>query len=183
MTCITGTELTATTSPAPVLFVQQPAAGFTEPPPSSSLPDKQKGRNLIICDQCSYSTYRSTDMRDQMLSHSGKLPTCQIDTCEDMNQGKGKGRSFKFGKNLKAHIKTKHKGVYHYNCDQCDYSTDSKGYLKTHNVKHHGEQPDKEYICNDCDKTFDGQPLLKRHQRHGMCTTLKNFICQICVPT
>ena len=32
-------------------------------------------------------------------------------------------------------------------------------------------------------KTFYGQPLLKRHQRHGMCTTLKNFICQICVPT
>ena len=31
-------------------------------------------------------------------------------------------------------------------------------------------------------KTFDGQPLLKRHQRHGMCTTLKNFSCQICEP-
>ena len=88
-----------------------------------------------------------------------------------MNQGKG--RSFKFGENLKAH----------YSCEQCDYSTHSKDYYKTHNVKHHGEQPDKEYICNDCDKTFDCQLLLKRHQRHGMCTTLKNFICQIGVPT
>ena len=112
-----------------------------------------------------------------MLSHAGNLPTCQIGTCKEMNQGKG--RSFKFGKNLKAHIKTKHEGVYQYNCNQCDYSTDSKGYYKTHNVKHHGEQ----YICNDCGKTFDSQPLLKRHQRHGMCTTFKNFICQICVPT
>ena len=38
------------------------------------------------------------------------LPTCQIGTCKEMNQGKG--RSFKFGKNLKAHIKTRHEGVY-----------------------------------------------------------------------
>ena len=185
VTCITGTEFTPTTSPAPVLFAQQPAAGIpsrlTEPPPPSSLPEKQKGRNPIMCDQCSYTTYRSTDMKDHMLSHSGKLPTCQIGTCKDMNQGKG--RLFKSEKNFKAHIKTKCKGVYHYNCEQCDYSTDSKGYYKTHNVKHHGKQPDKEYICNDCGKTFDGQPLLKRHQRHGMYTTLKNFICQICVPT
>ena len=43
-------------------------------------------------------------MKDHILSHSGKLPTCQIGTCKDKNQGKG--RSFKFGKNLKAHIKT-----------------------------------------------------------------------------
>ena len=126
VTCITGTEFTPTTSPAPVLLAQQPAAGIpsrlTEPPPSSSLPEKQKGRNPKVCDQCSNTTYRSTDMKDHVLSHSGKLPTCQIGTCKDMNQGKG--RSFKFGKNLKAHIKTKHKGVYHYNCKQCDYSTD-----------------------------------------------------------
>ena len=185
VTCITGKEFTPTISPAPVLFAQQPAAGipsrFTEPPPPPSLPKTQKRRNPIMCDQCSYTTYRSTYMKDHMLSHAGNLPTCQIGTCKDMNQGKG--RSFKFGKNLKAHIKTKHEGVYHYNCDQCNYSTDSMGYYKTHYVEHHGEQPDKEYICNDCGKTFDGQPLLKRHQGYGMCTTLKNFICQICVPT
>ena len=68
-------------------------------------------------------------MKDHMLSHAGNLSTCQIGICKDMNQGKG--RSFKFGKNLKAHIKTKHGGVYHYKCDQCDYSTDSKGYFQT----------------------------------------------------
>ena len=111
VTCITEREFTPTTSPAPVRFAQQPAAGipcrFTEPPPSSSLPEKQKGRNPIMCDQCSYTTYRSPDMKDHMLSHSGKLPTCQIGTSKDMNQGKG--RSFKFGKKLKAHIKTKHR--------------------------------------------------------------------------
>ena len=37
-------------------------------------------------------------------------------------------------------------------------------------------------MCQDCGKTFDGQPLLTRHIRHGMCTTLKNFSCQICEP-
>ena len=131
ITCITGAEFTPTTSPAPALFAQQPAAGipsrFTEPTPPPSLPEKQKGRNQLMCDQCSYTTYRSTDMKDHMLSHAGNLPTCQIGTCKDMNQGKG--RSFKFGKNLKFHIKTKHEGVYHYKCDKCDYSTDSKGYF------------------------------------------------------
>ena len=139
VTCITGTEFAPTISQAPVLFAQQCAAKipsrFTEPPPPS-LPEKQKERNPKMCDQCSYTTYRSTDMKGHMF-HAGSLPTCQIGTCKVMNQGKG--RSFKFGKNLKAYIKTKHEGVYHYNCDQCDYSTDSKGYYKTHNVKHHGE--------------------------------------------
>ena len=52
-----------------------------------------------------------------------------------------------------------------------------------HNVKHHWEEPEQEFICNDCEKTFDWQPLLKSHQRHGIYTTLKNFTCQICVPT
>ena len=89
VTCITGTEFTPTTSPSPVLFAQQCAAGipsrFTEPLPSFSLPEKQKGRNAIMCDQCSYTTYRSTDMKDHMLSNSEKLPTCQIGTCKDMN--------------------------------------------------------------------------------------------------
>ena len=92
-------------------------------------------------------------MKDHMLKHSGNLPTCQIQACKDLNNGKG--REFKFGKNFKAHIKTKHNGVYHYNCQDCDYSIDSKGYFKTHRVKHHDEQPDKEYMCQDC-----GKPLM-----------------------
>ena len=70
-------------------------------------------------------------MKDHMLSHSGQLPTCQIGTHKDMN--KGKGRSFKFGKNLEANNKTKHERAYHYKCDQCDYSTDSKGYWSSQN--------------------------------------------------
>ena len=82
-------------------------------------------------------------MKDHMLSHSGNLPTCQIGTSKNINQGKG--RSFKFGKNLKGHIKIKHIEVYHYNCEKCDYSTDSKGYYKTH-VKHHGEQPKNTFV-------------------------------------
>ena len=115
---ITGTQFTPTTSPAPVLFAEQPSAGvpshFTEPPSTSATAEKQKGRNPIVCDQCGYISYRSTDMKDHMLKHSGNLPTCQIEACKNLNNGKG--REFKFGKNLKAHIKTKHDGVYHYNC-------------------------------------------------------------------
>ena len=107
VTCITVAEFTFTTSPAPVHFTQQPAAEipsiFIEPPPSSSGPEKQKGRNPIVCDQYGYTCYRSTDMKDRMLSHSGQLPTCQIGDCKDMNQSKG--RIFKFGKNLKAMLK------------------------------------------------------------------------------
>ena len=184
VTCITGTEFTPTTSPAPVLFAQQPAAGiltrFTEAPSPSIVAEKQKGRNPIVCEKCGYTSYRKTDMNDHMLTHSGKLPTCQIGECHKLNNGMG--RKFKFGRNLKAHIKNKHQGVYHYNCEKCDYSTNNKGYFETHKVKHHGEVPEQEYICNDCGKTFDGHHLLKRHQRHGMCTTLKNFTCQICEP-
>ena len=142
VTCITGADFAPKRSPAP-LFAQQPAAGipsrFTEPPLHSTAPEKQKERNPIVCDQCGYICYRPTDMKDHMLSHSGNLPTCPIGDCKNCNNGKG--RSFKFGKNLKAHVKTKHEGIYHYNCEQCDYATDNKWYFKTHNVKHHGEDP------------------------------------------
>ena len=71
VTCITGTEFTPTTSPAPVLFAQQPAAGipsrFTEAP-SSTVAGKQKGRNPIVCEKCGYISYRNTDMNDHMLT-------------------------------------------------------------------------------------------------------------------
>ena len=110
VTCITGTEFTPTTSPAPVLFAQQPAAGipsrFTEVPSPSTVAGKQKGRNPIVCEKCGYTSYRKTDTNDHMLTHSGKLPTCQIGECQKLNNGMG--RTFKFGKNLKPHIKTKH---------------------------------------------------------------------------
>ena len=55
VTCITGTEFTPTTSPAPVLFAQQPAAGipsrFIEVPSPSTVAGKQKGRNPIVCEK------------------------------------------------------------------------------------------------------------------------------------
>ena len=73
VTCITGTEL-------------EPAAGIpsriTQSPPPPSLPKKQKLRNPIMSDQCSYTTYRSTDIKGHMLSQAGNLPTCQIGTCK-----------------------------------------------------------------------------------------------------
>ena len=79
VTCITGTEFTPT-SPAPVLFAQQPASGipsrFIEVPSPSTVAGKQKGRNPIVCEKCGYTCYRKTDMNDHMLIHSGKLPTC-----------------------------------------------------------------------------------------------------------
>ena len=52
VTCITGTEFTPTTSPAPVLFAQQPAAGIpsrsTEAPSPSTVARKQKSRNPMV---------------------------------------------------------------------------------------------------------------------------------------
>ena len=167
VTCITRTEFTPTTSPAPVLFAQQPAAGipnrFTEVPSPSIVAEKQKGRNPIVCEKCGYTSYRKTDMNDHMLTHSGKLPTCQIGECPKLNNSMG--RKFKFGRNPKAHIKTKHQGVYHYKSEKCDYSTDNKGYFETHKVKHHGEVPEQEYICNDCGKTFDGTSSFKEESK------------------
>ena len=67
-------------------------------------------------------------MKDHMLKHSGNLPTCQIGACKDLNNGKR--REFKFGKNLKAHIKTKHDGVYHYNCQTVTILLIAKGISK-----------------------------------------------------
>ena len=55
--------------------------------------------------------------------------------------------------------------------------------MKTHMVKSHGEEKDKDYTCEKCNKSFDGQHLLAKHVKAGTCDLPKNFECNICKPS
>ena len=65
----------------------------------------------------------------------------------------------------------------------CDFKTDSQGLLKTHMVRVHGEEKEKEYECEKCGKTFDGENLLQKHLKADVCETEKNFSCDECTPS
>lgn len=49
-----------------------------------------------------------------------------------------------------------------YQCENCNYSTDSKQHIGTHRVRHTGERP---FDCKICGKTFNRKDSLTRHTR------------------
>ena len=52
-----------------------------------------------------------------------------------------------------------------------------------HCLKNHSkDKPDMEYSCTKCGKKFIAKLQLRKHVKHGMCTVLKNFICEDCDP-
>ena len=93
---------------------------------------------------------------------------------------------------MKAHIKSKHKGEYLYSCEKegnktdgkiCKYKTNGKSEFKDHCLKNHSDTvPEKKYSCSKCSKKFISKLQLRKHNQHGMCDILKNFICEDCDP-
>ena len=153
----------------------------SNPPPAGT---KEKGRKVHNCPKCTYYTMRKEDLDNHMgYKHQiGKMHFCYIGKCKK-SDGSGTQKSSK--KNLRQHIRQQHKGIYLYQCEvmACDYKTDSQGLLKTHMVRVHGEDKEKEYKCEKCGKVFDGDNLLQKHQKTDKCGTQKNFSCDQCTPS
>ena len=82
-------------------------------------------------------------------------------------------------------MRTQHRGVFLHPCEvlNCEFKTDSEGILKTHMVKVHGDEKEKDFTCPKCNKSFDGQHLLSKHVKSGTCDLPKNFECNICKPS
>lgn len=85
------------------------------------------------------------------------------------------GKPFGYKKNLKAHIKSKHKGEYLYSCEKdgniiegkvCFYKTNGKAEYKVHCLT-------KKCACSKCGKRFLSKLQLRKHSKHGMCNILK----------
>ena len=141
-----------------------------------------KRKQTYKCDICGVIKPKSNDLKDHKRSaHMGGKLKCQF--CD---------KAYSYSKNLKGHVKSKHKGKYLYSCSKegnkidgklCPYKTNGKEEFKVHCLKNHSkDKPGKEYLCSKCGKKFIAKLQLRKHVKHGMCTVLKNFICEDCDP-
>ena len=179
---------TGTRVPKDVMFYQLP--GTVSQPGTSTQshvgvrPVKEKGRKNHYCHLCQYFTSRKEDLDNHLgFKHEiGKLYFCYVGKCRKAD-GSGTQKSSK--KNLNQHIRTQHKGVFLHPCKvlNCEFRTDSEGIFKTHMVKVHGDDKEKDFTCPKCNKSFDGQHLLSKHVKAGTCDLPKNFECNICKPS
>ena len=98
------------------------------------------GKRKHICNQCNYSTNRTSSLKKHKLVHSGEKPfacsQCKYSCTEA-------GR-------LKTHLLT-HSGEKPFACSQCKYSCNRADSLKTHLLIHSGENPFK---CRHCNYSF-----------------------------
>ena len=101
------------------------------------------------------------------------------------NRGNCGGRSYSSAFSLRQHIRTIHQGQYKFNCDKCDYGTDSYDCLTSHRVHKHKEKlrtPKGKllvFTCKKCKKEFDAPHLLRKHESNASCTKKKTIPAQI----
>ena len=155
--------------------------GEQELPPLTLTKSKKKPK-VYKCNICGITKTKSNDLKDHKVSqHSKQKFLCEF--CQ---------KPFSYLKNKKSHIKSKHKGEYLYSCSKdgnkinnklCSYKKNGKEEYKVHCVKYHSQTPpEKKYPCSKCGKKFLSKLQLRKHTKHGMCTLLKNFICEDCDP-
>jgi len=121
------------------------------------------------CDQCTASFNSKMNLNSHIKHrHEGKGVSC--DLCDY--------KGF-FNVDLQRHIENKHPesvlGEKKYLCDQCDYATNVKGNLTTHQNQKHFTN---EVLCDKCDYRTNTQIKLQYHieMSHGP----SEQVCQFC---
>ena len=132
------------------------------------------------CDHCGKLCQRKLDLRGHLWSkhHIGDPIVCNLGACDN--------KSFSHESSLKQHQRTQHKGDYKFECEKCNYKTDSGSSLTSHYcTKHKILEKDDEgnpmvFTCNLCEKEFSAQHLLTKHQKEKNCVKKKIHKCPHC---
>ena len=102
------------------------------------------------------------------------------------NRGNCGGKSYSSASSLRQHIRTIHLGKYKFNCERCDYGSDSFDCFTSHRVNKHKEKlgtPKGKllvYACKKCKKEFAAPHLLRKHETNESCTRKKTIPCPDC---
>ena len=107
------------------------------------------GKRKHICNQCNYSTNRTSSLKKHKLVHSGEKPFA----CSQCKYSCTEAGS------LKRHLLI-HSGENPFKCRQCDYSCKRAGNLKSHILTHSGK---KAFKCTQCNHSFSLPSNLKKH--------------------
>ena len=77
---------------------------------------------------------------------------------------------------LRIHDNEMHSNIKPYKCDECDYTTKTKGSIAIHKKAKHSD--DRPHACVFCNKAFKTKATLDVHVRSH--TGEKPFKCEIC---
>ena len=119
------------------------------------------------CDLCDYKTNCKTNLTHHLSRHSSDRPyKCPIRGCN---------KTFKSKKSLKTHKSPSHSSfqtIQLYECNSCDFITNSKPKLSIHQNIH---SEDKQFECQLCHEWFNSEHVLDVHrlQTHPN----KHFFC------
>ena len=99
-----------------------------------NLPPEYKGKELFICDQCSFVSITKRSLDSHLVAvHKtrGNLKYKEPKKCGYCE------KVFKNGGNLKEHVLVKHENRRDHHCDKCERSFGTPAFLKTHKLNVH----------------------------------------------
>lgn len=148
-TSSTGTSAAGMSSSAPIAEMPSDSQGSAisaSPGPGTW---SRQHNGLLVCDLCSYSSKKSSNMVSHSRTHTGERPF-SCDLCP---------QSFKQRKHMESHRST-HRRERPYVCTICQGTYMHKKSLKNHMRIHNTELP---YICETCNSQCDDKESWIRH--------------------
>ena len=107
-----------------------------------------------FCTECDYQGNRKLDVKRHRESKH-EFVTYKCTKCEKHYAGQGK---------LKLHYESIHEGKWKYECDQCDYKTTRRFFIKRHVKNAH----ERAYKCDQCDFKAIYKYYINAHKKiHG----------------
>ena len=120
------------------------------------------------CPNCETRIKQQRDLKVPMLKIHG-LDRMKEDYMEDQEQDlfecEDCNLTFKYKKNLKTHVKTKHlENSRLFECEECSSKFKDRRNLINHiRVKHKPDKP--EHICSVCGKVFQEKKNMRKHEK------------------
>ena len=121
------------------------------------------------CDECGIKFKQKRDLRVHML-HIHNINYSKEDYDEEKYKSSEEFKcklcklTFKYKKNLGAHVKSQHTASGTFQCDECEASFRSKRNLVAHKKYKH-EPVTRDFSCPFCGKSFSKRWILKRHEK------------------
>ena len=121
------------------------------------------------CDECGIKFKQKRDLRVHML-HIHNINYSKEDYDEEKYKSSEEFKcklcklTFKYKKNLGAHVKSQHTASGTFQCDECEASFRSKRNLVAHKKYKH-EPVTRDFSCPFCGKSFSKRWILERHKK------------------